>query len=82
MTQDMHVYGNKKRATREMNRSSHTLPILKEYGWSMPRVCLEYGWSIAGVWLEYAKGVTCHLNHVLRLAAVLLLMIGVQNAWG
>ena len=31
---------------------------------------------------KYASGITCHANHVLRLAAVLLLMIGVQSAWG
>ena len=30
MTQDMHVYGFKKRATSKMNRSTHTLSILLE----------------------------------------------------
>lgn len=39
----MHVYETKKRATSEMNRSIHTLSILKEYGWSKLRVSLEAG---------------------------------------
>ena len=37
-----------------MTGSTHTLPILIEYAWSMLRVCLEYGWSMARVWLEHA----------------------------
>ena len=67
MTQDMHVYETKKRATREMNRSTHTLSILKEYGWSKPRVCLEAGWSMLRVCLEPAKA--------LRPVMTLLLML-------
>jgi hypothetical protein len=43
-----------------MTGSTHTLPILIEYAWSMARVCLEYGWSMPRVWLEIA---TPHSDH-------------------
>ena len=48
------IYTSKKRVAREMTGSTHTLPILIEYAWSMARVCLEYGLSMARVWLEHA----------------------------
>ena len=48
------IYRSRKRVTREMTGSTHTLPILIEYAWSMARVCLEYGLSMARVWLEHA----------------------------
>ena len=51
-----------------MRGLNHTVAILKENAWSMPRVCQES-----------AKG----MKYALRLAAVLLVMImGVQSAWG
>ena len=72
----MHVYETKKRATSEMNRSTHTLSILKEYGWSKPRVCLEAGWSMLRVCLEPAKA----LRPVMTL--LLMLTLGTTGAWG
>ena len=37
-----------------MKGSTHTLPILFEYAWSMLRVCLEYAYSMPRVCLAYA----------------------------
>ena len=59
MTQDMtHMmnmtYRSKKQVTRELEGSTHTLPILFEYAWSMLRVCLEYAYSMPRVCLAYA----------------------------
>ena len=75
MTQDMHVYETKKRATREMNRSTHTLSILEEQlrsslgaGKSMVRVCLEH--------------VLPSTKRRFAMTRLLLLMAGVNVAWG
>ena len=48
------IYEYRKGVTRELEGSTHTLPILFEYAWSMLRVCLEYAWSMPRVCLEYA----------------------------
>ena len=59
------IYEYRKRVTRDQQGSTHTLPILIEYVWSMARVWLEYGYSMARdcnatlrplvrEWLEYA----------------------------
>jgi len=58
----MHVYGFKKRATREISAFRHTLPILIEYAWSMARSSLEAAWSMARLWLEpiLKKGTYVH----------------------
>ncbi len=37
-----------------MKGSTHTLPILFEYAWSMLRVCLQYAYSMPRVCLAYA----------------------------
>ena len=48
MLQDMGtIYEYRKRVTRDQQGSTHTLPILIEYVWSMARVWLEYGYSMA-----------------------------------
>ena len=48
MLQDMGtIYEYRKRVTRDQQGSTHTLPILIEYVWSMSRVWLEYGYSMA-----------------------------------
>ena len=47
-------YRHIKRVTRELEGSTHTLPILFEYAWSMLRVCLEYAYSMPRVCLVYA----------------------------
>ena len=47
-------YRHIKRVTRELEGSTHTLPILFEYAWSMLRVCLQYAYSMPRVCLEYA----------------------------
>ena len=48
------IYEYRKGVTRELEGSTHTLPILFEYAWSMLRVCLEYAYSMPRVCLEYA----------------------------
>ena len=48
------TYRHTKQVTRELEGSTHTLPILFEYAWSMLRVCLEYAYSMPRVCLEYA----------------------------
>lgn len=48
------IYESRKRVTRELEGSTHTLPILFEYAWSMLRVCLEYAYSMPRVCLAYA----------------------------
>ena len=61
-----------------MQGCRHTLAILKEYAWSMARVCLHYGKSMPKVCLDYASG----MKFALRFAAVLMVMIvgiGVQS---
>jgi len=82
MTQDMHVYETKKRATSEMNRFSHTLSKLKskagvslEAGYKQGRSSLEVGWSMLRVCLAPGKP--------LRLAMTLLLMLtfGTTISW-
>ena len=56
MTQTMSTkYRHIKRVTRELEGSTHTLPILFEYAWSMLRVCLQYAYSMPRVCLAYAK---------------------------
>ena len=48
------TYRSKKQVTRELEGSTHTLPILFEYAWSMLRVCLQYAYSMPRVCLVYA----------------------------
>lgn len=48
------IYESRKRVTRELEGSTHTLPILFEYALSMLRVCLQYAYSMPRVCLEYA----------------------------
>ena len=48
------IYESRKRVTREMKGSTHTLPILFEYALSMLRVCLQYAYSMPRVCLAYA----------------------------
>ena len=45
-------YRHTKQVTRELKGSTHTLPILFEYAWSMLRVCLEYAYSMPRVCLH------------------------------
>ena len=89
------IYKSRKRVAREMTGSTHTLPILIEYAWSMARVCLEYGLSMARVWLEIA---TPHSDHwsenaythrteglspcAIRICMLLLLIVGSSSVWG
>ena len=47
-------YRHTKQVTRELEGSTHTLPILFEYAWSMLRVCLQYAYSMPRVCLAYA----------------------------
>lgn len=49
------IYEYRKGVTRELEGSTHTLPILFEYAWSMLRVCLQYAYSMPRVCLAYAK---------------------------
>ena len=75
MTQDMHVYGFKERATSEMNHSTLTLSILLK----QLRSSLEAGKEQARVWLEYVLPSTR-----LRLVVTLLLTLitfGATDAW-
>ena len=53
-------------------RSTHTLPILFEYAWSISRVCLEYSWSKAKVYLQPQFAISL----------LLLLMVGSGSVWG
>lgn len=48
------IYEYRKGVTRELEGSTHTLPILFEYAWSMLRVCLQYAYSMPRVCLAYA----------------------------
>ena len=97
MTQDMHVYGFKKRATREMNRSTHTLSILLEQlrsslgaGKEQLRSSLEAGKRQSGVRLV-ANEITSRRQRDygssltrLRLVIITLLALmtlGATNAW-
>lgn len=47
------IYEYRKGVTRELEGSTHTLPILFEYAWSMLRVCLQYAYSMPRVCLAY-----------------------------
>ena len=47
------IYEYRKGVTKELEGSTHTLPILFEYAWSMLRVCLEYAYSMPTVCLAY-----------------------------
>ena len=84
------IYESKKRATREMTGSTHTLPILFEYAWSMARVWLEAACKQARVWLEAAwsmarvwqKRDDGSFAATLRLAMTMLLLLGANMAWG
>ena len=59
------IYEYRKGVTKELEGSTHTLPILFEYAWSMLRVCLEYAYSMPRVCLEYAKSMAgVFLGHV------------------
>ena len=87
MTQDMHVYGFKKRATREMNRSTHTLSILLEQlrsslgaGKEQLRSSLEYAYN--EVTARRQRGYVSSLTR-LRLVIIMLLALmtfGAGNA--
>ncbi len=68
------------------------LRVSLEYAWKQPRVCLEYGWSMARVCQEAAYSeITARFERhygsfrtALRLVVcmLLLLMVGVNTAWG
>ena len=68
------------------------LRVWLEYAWKQPRVWLEYGWSMARVCLEAAYSEITALferhygSSLMRLRLVvcmlLLLMVGVNTAWG
>ena len=85
------IYESRKRAKREMTGSTHTLPILFEYAWSMarsrleaackqPRSRLEYGWSMAKAWLKRDDG---SFAATLRLAMTMLLLLALgSSVWG
>ena len=97
MTQDMHVYGIKKRATSKMNRSTHTLSILLEQlrsslgaGKEQPRSSLEAGKRQSGVRLVVNEMASRRQRDYgssltrLRLVIITLLTLmtfGATNAW-
>ena len=55
MLQDMGtIYEYRKRVTRDQQGSTHTLPILIEYVWSMARDCNATLRPLVREWLEYA----------------------------
>ena len=77
-----------------MTGSTHTLPILIEYAWSMARVWLEYGYSMARVWLEHGRRLQRHTQttgqrmatawpqRCFVVSMLLFLTVGSGSVWG
>ena len=53
--------GNSPSVKREMNRSKHTLGILKEYAKSMPTLCLRYAYAMPTTYFcGFTRSEKCH----------------------
>ena len=88
MTQDMHVYGFMKRATREMNRSTHTLSILLEQlrsslgaAWKQPRRSLGYAYNEVTARRQRGYGSSLTRRNVVLTLLLALMTFGATSAW-
>ena len=89
MTQDMHVYGFKKRATSKMNRSTHTLSILLEQlrsslgaGKEQPRRSLGYAYSEVTARRQRDYGLSLTRLRLVIITLLALMIFGATNALG